>query len=105
MYEQSAMAKQMIDLQRMSAEGMINNMIMFWEQTGSVLNSFLDKAAWVPEEGKKTFREWIESNKKGCETLKNAVNSGLQQPGKVLGKISLTGPAWAVPANAGLFLL
>ena len=86
MYEQSAMAKQMIDLQRMSVEGVINNMIMFWDQTGSVLNSFLDKAAWVPEEGKKTFREWIESNKKGCETLKNAVNSGYNNLGKCLEK-------------------
>ena len=84
MYEQSVMAKQMIDLQRMSVEGVINNMIMFWDQTGSVLISFLDKAAWVPEEGKKTFREWIESNKKGCETLKNAVNSGYNNLGKCL---------------------
>ena len=84
MYEQSAMAKQMIDMQRMSVEGMINNMIMFWEQTGSVLNSFLDKAAWLPEEGKKTCREWVESNKKGCETLKSAVNSGYNNLGKCL---------------------
>ena len=88
MYEQSAMAKQMIDLQRMSVEGMINNMIMFWDQTGSMLSSFLDKSAWVPEEGKKTFREWVDSNKKGCETLKNAVNSGYNNLGKCLEKQS-----------------
>lgn len=86
MYEHSAMAKQMIDLQRMSFEGVINNMITFWDQTGSVFNSFLDKAVWVPEEGKKTFREWIESNKKGCETLKNAMNSGYDNLGKYLEK-------------------
>ncbi len=84
MYEHSAMAKQMIDMQRMSVEGMINNMIMFWDQTGSVMTSFMDKAAWVPEEGKKTFREWIESNKKGCETLKNAVSNGYDSMGKCL---------------------
>lgn len=84
MYEHSAMAKQMIDMQRMSVEGMINNMIMFWDQTGSVMTSFMDKAAWIPEEGKKTFREWIESNKKGCETLKNAVNNGYNSMGKCL---------------------
>ena len=84
MYEQSAMAKQIIDLQRKSVEGVINNMIMFCDQTGSVLNSLLDKAAWVPEEGKKTFREWIESNKKGCETLKNAVSNGYDSMGKCL---------------------
>ena len=87
MYEQSTtMAKQMIDLQRISVEGMINNMIMLWDQTGSVLNSFLDQAAWVPEEGKKACREWIDSNKKGCETLKNAVNNGYNNLGKCLEK-------------------
>lgn len=77
MYEQSAtMAKQMIDLQRVSVEGVISNMITFWDQTGSVLNSFLNQAAWIPEEGKKAFREWIDNNKRGCETLKTAVNDG-----------------------------
>ncbi len=66
MYEQSAtMAKQMIDLQRLSVEGMINNMIILWDQTGNMLNSFMDQAAWVPDEGKKALREWIDSNKKG----------------------------------------
>ena len=87
MYEQSAaIAKQMIGLQRISVEGMISNMIMFWDQTGSVMNSFLNQAAWVPEEGKKAFREWTDSNKKGCETLKNAVNNGYASLEKIFDK-------------------
>ena len=77
MYEQStAMAKQMIDLQRIGVEGMISNIVMLWEQTDSMLNVFLNQAAWVPDEGKKVFREWIDTNKKGCETLKDVVNNG-----------------------------
>ncbi len=87
MYEQSTtIAKQMIDLQRISVEGMINNMIVLWDQTGSMLNSVLDQAAWVPEEGKKAFREWIDSNKKGCESLKSAVNNGYNNLGKCFEK-------------------
>ncbi|MGC9966278.1 MAG: hypothetical protein ABSE08_12815 [Syntrophobacteraceae bacterium] len=77
MHEHSAaMAKQMIGLQRAGVESMIGNMMIFWEQTGSMLNSFLNQAAWLPEEGKKAFREWVDSNKKGCETFKDAVNNG-----------------------------
>jgi hypothetical protein len=77
MYEQSSkIAKQMLDMQKVSVEGMISNTIMFWDQTGTAWCSLLNQAAWVPEEGKKAFREWIDSNKKGCETLKDAVEKG-----------------------------
>jgi len=83
MYEQSAtMAKQLINLQRIGAEGMISSMIMFWEQAESMLNALLGQVSWVPEEGKKVFREWVDSNKKGCETLKNAVNDGYASLGR-----------------------
>lgn len=74
--QQMRMAKQMIDLQRVTFEGVMGNMIMLWDQTGNMLNSFMDQAVWVPEEGKKAFREWIDNNKKGCETFKSAVNNG-----------------------------
>lgn len=77
MYKQSAtIAKQMIDLQRAGVEGIISNAIMFWDQTGGIWNSLLNQAAWAPEEGKNAFREWIDTNKKGCETLRDAVNAG-----------------------------
>jgi len=87
MYQPSAtIAKQMIDMQRAGVEGIISNAMMFWDQTGSVWNSLLNQAAWVPEEGKKAFREWIDSNKKGCETFKDAVNNGYASLEKFLEK-------------------
>ncbi len=77
MYRQpTRIAKQMIDLQRVTLEGLISNLIMFWDQTGSMMNQFLDQASWVPDEGKKAIREWVDSNKKGCETFKTAVRNG-----------------------------
>lgn len=74
--QQTRVAKQMIDVQRVTVEGLISNMVMFWDQTANMLNSFLDQAVWLPEEGKKAFRDWIDTNKKGCENFKNAVNNG-----------------------------
>jgi hypothetical protein len=77
MYEESStIVKQMLDLQKVSVEGIISNMIMFWDQTGALWSPLLNQAAWVPEEGKKAFREWIDSNRKGCETFRDAVNKG-----------------------------
>ena len=37
MNQQFRMVKQMIDLQRASSDGMINTLIMMWEQTGTLL--------------------------------------------------------------------
>ena len=83
MYEESAkVAQQMIDMQRTIVEGMIGNMIIFWDQTGSICNSFLNQAAWMPEEGKKALHGWIDGNKTGCETLKEYVINGYANLGK-----------------------
>lgn len=76
MDQQMKMAKQMIDIQRASFDGMLNNIVMFWEQTESMMNSFLNQAVWMPEEGKKAFRDWADNNKKSCETFKRAVDEG-----------------------------
>jgi hypothetical protein len=72
MNQQYKMAKQMIDMQRASCTGMINALITVWEQTGT----FLESAPWFPEEGRKAFRQWADINKKACENLKSAIDSG-----------------------------
>ena len=72
----TSMARQIVGLQKAGVETMIGHMILCWEQTGSMLNSFLNQAAWIPEETKKAFREWVDSNRKGCETIKDTVDKG-----------------------------
>lgn len=79
MEQQARMTKQWMDLQRVAFDGMINNMILFWDQTEKMFGSYLDQAAWVPAEGRKAFREWVDGNKKGCETFKSAVNDGFSR--------------------------
>ncbi len=74
--QQMKTVKQMIDLQKSTVDGMINSMTMFWTQTETMMETFLVQAVWIPEEGKKALRDWVETNKKGCETFRNAVNDG-----------------------------
>lgn len=76
MDQQIRMTRQMIDLQRMTINGMINNMIMFWDQTERTLNAFLEQAVWLPEDGKKAFRDWVVTNKKGCDSFRTTVDDG-----------------------------
>jgi hypothetical protein len=72
MNQQFKIAKQMIDMQRASAEGMINSLTAMWDQTGTLLEG----ATLLPEEGRKQLRQWVDVNKKACEGLKSAVDSG-----------------------------
>ncbi len=79
------MMKQMIDFQRMTVDGAINNLLLFWEQTGNMMNAVLEQAKWLPEEAKKPLRQWVDSNKKGCETLREAVGSGYNSLERIMG--------------------
>jgi hypothetical protein len=72
MNQQFKMLKPMIDLQRASAEGMLNSLTVMWDQTAI----FFDGATWLPEEWRKQFRQWVDINKKACEGLKIAIDSG-----------------------------
>ena len=72
MNQQFRMAKQMIDMQKASVDGTINGMIMMWEQTAMLLEG----AVWMPEEGRKAFRQWVDMNKKACEDLKAVISGG-----------------------------
>jgi hypothetical protein len=71
MNQQFRMVKQMIDLQRASSDGMLNGLIMIWEQTGTMLEG----ATWLPEEGRKAVRQWVDINKNACANLKSAIDS------------------------------
>jgi hypothetical protein len=71
MNQQFRMVKQMIDLQKASSDGMINSLIMIWEQTGTLIEG----AALFPEEGRKALGQWVDMNKKACENLKSVIGS------------------------------
>jgi hypothetical protein len=81
MNQQFKMLKPMIDMQRASSDGMINSLIMIWEQTGTLLEG----ATLLPEEGRKALRQWVDINKKACENLKSAIGSSYSSLEKLFG--------------------
>ncbi len=72
--DQSAMTKQMLDLQRSAFDNMINSTIMVWNQTESAMNTLLNLSPWLPQDGKKALLGWIEGGITGLENLKNVVD-------------------------------
>lgn len=79
--DQFTMTKQVLDLQKATFEGMTCSMLMFWEQTEKIFDSFLDQAVWLPEEGRKAFSEWIKINRKGYESFRNTLADSLSNVG------------------------
>jgi hypothetical protein len=47
---------------------------MIQDQTETLANTMLNQASWMPEEGKKAIRDWVDSFKKGREEYKKAID-------------------------------
>lgn len=77
--EQNLLAKQVIEFNKTAFDNSFSAMSAIQDQTGSLVLSFLDKAAWFPEEGKKAMSDWILSYKKGREDFKTAADESYQK--------------------------
>ena len=58
--EPNAMLKQMLDFNKTAFDNGFNAMLMIQEQNAKMVNTFLEQAAWMPEEGKKLIRDWVD---------------------------------------------
>jgi hypothetical protein len=73
------LAKQMIDFNKATFDNSFNSMVLLQEQTEKMVSSFLDQAAWLPEEGKKALKEWVSTYKKGREEYKKMVDESYKK--------------------------
>jgi hypothetical protein len=81
--EPNAMLKQMLDFNKTAYDNSFNAMLTIQEQNAKMVNTFLDakmvntfleQATWMPEEGKKVIRDWVDAYKKGCEDFKKTAD-------------------------------
>ncbi|NLJ29290.1 MAG: hypothetical protein GX433_14970 [Deltaproteobacteria bacterium] len=73
------MAKQMIEFNKATFDNTFNAMVLIQEQTEKAVNTFLEQAAWLPEEGKKLLNEWVANYKKGREEFKKNVDESYKK--------------------------
>ncbi len=74
--DQARVAKQLMDFQKATFDNMLGNMILYWDQAERVSMTWIDQAAWLPEEGRKAILDWVKGNKKGIEQFKQVVDDG-----------------------------
>jgi hypothetical protein len=77
--EPNAMLKQMLDFNKTAFDNSFNAMLMIQEQNAKMVNTFLEQATWMPEEGKKVIRDWVDAYKKGCENFKKTADENYKK--------------------------
>ena len=77
--EPNFMLKQMLDFKKTAYDNSFNAMLTIQEQNAKMVNTFLEQATWMPEEGKKLIRDWVNAYKKGCEDFKKAADENYKK--------------------------
>ena len=73
------MLKQMLDFNKTAYDNSFNAMLTIQEQNAKMVNTFLEQATWMPEEGKKLIRDWVSAYKKGCEDFKKTADENYKK--------------------------
>jgi hypothetical protein len=77
--DQKEIFRQMVEFNKGAVNNAFNAMVMVQDQTETLATSMLNQATWMPEEGKKAVREWVDVFKKGRETYKKTVDEAFKK--------------------------
>lgn len=69
----------MIEFNKATFDNTFSAMVMLQEQTETMVNSFMEQANWLPEEGRKVLNEWLTSYKKGRNEFKKTVDQSFKK--------------------------
>ena len=79
MMEPNVMFKQMLAFNKTAYDNSFTAMLTIQEQNSKMVDTFLEQAAWMPEEGKKLVRNWVNTYKKGCEDFKKVADENYKK--------------------------
>lgn len=68
--DQKQIAKQMIVFNKTAFDNSFSAMTVLQDQTEKLIFRFLEKAPWLPKEGKNAINEWLGACKKAREDFK-----------------------------------
>jgi polyhydroxyalkanoate synthesis regulator phasin len=77
--DQKQIFRQMVDFNKGAFNNAFNAMVMVQDQSETLANTMLNQATWMPEEGKKAVREWVDTFKKGREEYKKTVEEAFKK--------------------------
>lgn len=77
--DQKQIIRQMLEFNKAAFDSNFKAIFFFQNQNEQYLLRFLDKATWLPEEGKKAMNEWLSAYKKGRESFKDYADEGYKK--------------------------
>lgn len=77
--DQTKIARQMIEFNKTTFDNAFSAMVSLQDQTEKLVSGFLEKTPWFPEEGKKSFNDWVNTCKKGRNDFKAATDNGYKK--------------------------
>ena len=72
-------AKQMIDVQKATFENSFKTMVAMQDQGERMVNTWMEQATWMPQEGKQVLGEWVTACKKGREGYRQMVDENFEK--------------------------
>jgi polyhydroxyalkanoate synthesis regulator phasin len=91
--DQVKIAKQMIEFQKTTFDNTFNAMVLLQEQADRVVNSMLEQATWIPEEGRKAISDWVGACKKGRDEFKKFADDNFKKVEEFFASAEKTGKA------------
>ena len=77
--EPNVLLKQMLEFNKTAFDNSFNAMLTIQEQNAKMIDTFVEQATWMPEEGKKLIRDWVKAYKKGCQDFKKTADENYKK--------------------------
>ena len=77
--EPNLLLKQMLEFNKTAFDNSFNAMLTIQEQNAKMVDTFVEQATWMPEEGKKLIREWVNAYKKGYQDFKKTADENYKK--------------------------
>jgi hypothetical protein len=68
--DQKQIVRQMLEFNKAAFDNNFKAMALLQDQTENFVSRFLEKAAWMPDDGKKAINKWLDVYKKGRTDFK-----------------------------------
>jgi glutamate/tyrosine decarboxylase-like PLP-dependent enzyme len=72
-------AKQMIDVHKTTFENSFKTMVAMQDQAEGMVNTWLEQAPWMPQEGKQVLGQWVAACKKGRDGYRQMVDESFEK--------------------------
>ncbi len=77
--DRNRICKQLIEFQKATFDNSFYGLAKLQEQGEEMIDTFLDRSAWLPNEGRKAFTDWLEAYRKARSDFKRTVDENFER--------------------------